>query len=150
MMNAYDYGVYVNELYYNSSDAAKIANGTWNTTVPSGVSTPSKPMANTDWWDEYFCNTNYQKYDVSISGGGQYANYRIGATHTDNDDQMHKNDAKVDNIYANVEGTVGRFTYGGRVFANYSRTNGYNGASLMNTLITPPTCRCTTKTERSS
>ncbi len=55
-----------------------------------------------------------------------------------NDDQMHKNDAKVDNIYANVEGTVGRFTYGGRVFANYSRTNGYNGASLMNTLITPP------------
>lgn len=138
MMNAYDYGVYVNELYYNSSDAAKIANGTWNTTVPSGVSTPSKPMANTDWWDEYFCNTNYQKYDVSISGGGQYANYRIGATHTDNDDQMHKNDAKVDNIYANVEGTVGRFTYGGRVFANYSRTNGYNGASLMNTLITPP------------
>ena len=138
MMNAYDYGVYVNELYYNSSDAAKIANGTWNTTVPSGVSTPSKTMANTDWWDEYFCNTNYQKYDVSISGGGQYANYRIGATHTDNDDQMHKNDAKVDNIYANVEGTVGRFTYGGRVFANYSRTNGYNGASLMNTLITPP------------
>lgn len=138
MMNAYDYGVYVNELYYNSSDAAKIANGTWNTTVPSGVSTPSKPMANTDWWDEYFCNTNYQKYDVSISGGGQYANYRIGATHTDNDDQMHKNDAKVDNIYANVEGTVGRFTYGGRVFANYSRINGYNGASLMNTLITPP------------
>lgn len=138
MMNAYDYGVYVNELYYNSSAAAKIANGTWNTTVPSGVSTPSKPMANTDWWDEYFCNTNYQKYDVSISGGGQYANYRIGATHTDNDDQMHKNDAKVDNIYANVEGTVGRFTYGGRVFANYSRTNGYNGASLMNTLITPP------------
>lgn len=138
MMNAYDYGVFVNELYYNSSDAAKIANGTWNTTVPSGVSTPSKPMANTDWWDEYFCNTNYQKYDVSISGGGQYANYRIGATHTDNDDQMHKNDAKVDNIYANVEGTVGRFTYGGRVFANYSRTNGYNGASLMNTLITPP------------
>lgn len=138
MMNAYDYGVYVNELYYNSSDAAQIANGTWNTTVPSGVSTPSKPMANTDWWDEYFCNTNYQKYDVSISGGGQYANYRIGATHTDNDDQMHKNDAKVDNIYANVEGTVGRFTYGGRVFANYSRTNGYNGASLMNTLITPP------------
>ena len=138
MMNAYDYGVYVNELYYNSSDAAKIANGTWNTIVPSGVSTPSKPMANTDWWDEYFCNTNYQKYDVSISGGGQYANYRIGATHTDNDDQMHKNDAKVDNIYANVEGTVGRFTYGGRVFANYSRTNGYNGASLMNTLITPP------------
>lgn len=138
MMNAYDYGVYVNELYYNSSDAAQIANGTWNTTVPSGVSTPSNPMANTDWWDEYFCNTNYQKYDVSISGGGQYANYRIGATHTDNDDQMHKNDAKVDNIYANVEGTVGRFTYGGRVFANYSRTNGYNGASLMNTLITPP------------
>ena len=116
MLNAYDYGVYVNELYYNSSDA----------------------LSDTDWWDEYFCNTNYQKYDVSISGGSKYANYRIGATHSDNDDQMHKNDVKVDNIYANVEGTVGRITYGGRIFANYSRTNGYTGASLMNMLITSP------------
>ena len=138
MLGAYDYGVYVNELYYNASDPSKIADGTWNSIVPTGVATPSNPLGSTDWWDEYFCNTNYQKYDLSVSGGSQYANYRIGATHSDNDDQMHKNDAKVDNIYANVEGTVGRFTYGGRIFANYSRTNGYNGASLMNTLITSP------------
>ena len=138
MLNAYDYGVYVNELYYNSSDAASIANGTWNQIVPTGVATPSSPLSDTDWWNEYFCNTNYQKYDVSISGGSKYANYRIGATHSDNDDQMHKNDVKVDNIYANVEGTVGRITYGGRIFANYSRTNGYTGASLMNMLITSP------------
>ena len=138
MLNAYDYGVYVNELYYNSSSAASIANGTWNQVVPTGVANPSSPLANTDWWDQYFCNTNYQKYDVSISGGSKYANYRIGATHTDNDDQMHKNDAKVDNIYANVEGTVGRITYGGRIFANYSRTNGYTGASLMNMLMISP------------
>lgn len=138
MLNAYDYGVYVNELYYNSSSAASIANGTWNQTVPTGVANPSTPLANTDWWDQYFCNTNYQKYDVSISGGSKYANYRIGATHTDNDDQMHKNNAQVDNIYANVEGTVGRITYGGRIFANYSRTNGYTGASLMNMLMISP------------
>lgn len=138
MLNAYDYGVYVNELYYNNSSAASIANGTWNQTVPARVANPSSPLADTDWWDEYFCNTNYQKYDVSISGGSKYANYRIGATHTDNDDQMHKNNAQVDNIYANVEGTVGRITYGGRIFANYSRTNGYTGASLMNTLLTSP------------
>ncbi|CCZ70818.1 TonB-dependent receptor [Bacteroides gallinaceum] len=138
MLNAYDYGIYVNELYYNSSSAASIADGTWNQIVPTGVATPSTPMADTDWWNEYFCNTNYQKYDVSVSGGSKYANYRIGATHTDNDDQMHKNDAKVDNIYANVEGTIGRLTYGGRIFANYSRTNGFTGASLMNMLLTSP------------
>lgn len=30
MLNPYDYAVYVNELYYNSSDATAIANGTWN------------------------------------------------------------------------------------------------------------------------
>lgn len=138
MLNAYDYAVYGNELYYNSSSAASIANGTWNQTVPARLANPSSPLADTDWWDEYFCNTNYQKYDVSISGGSKYANYRIGATHTDNDDQMHKNNAQVDNIYANVEGTVGRITYGGRIFANYSRTNGYTGASLMNTLLTSP------------
>lgn len=138
MLGAYDYGVYVNELYYNSSDAASIANGTWNNVVPTGVSTPSNPLGATDWWDQYFCNTNYQKYDISLSGGSKYGNYRIGATHTDNDDQMHTEDVKVDNIHANIEGTVGRFTYGGRVFANYSRTNGYTGASLMNTLLTSP------------
>ena len=65
------------------------------------------------------------------------ASYRIGATHADNDDQMHIEDVKADNIYANVQGTVGRFTYGGRIFANYSRTNGFTGASLMNALQTP-------------
>lgn len=138
MLNAYDYGVYVNELYYNSSDAASIANGTWNNVVPTGVATPSNPLGVTDWWDQYFCNTNYQKYDISLSGGSKYGSYRIGTTHTDNDDQMHTEDVKVDNIYANIEGTVGRFTYGGRIFANYSRTNGYTGASLMNTLLTSP------------
>ena len=51
---------------------------------------------------------------------------------------MHKNDVKADNIYANVEGTIGRITYGGRIFANYSRTNGFTGASLMNMLLTSP------------
>ncbi len=137
MLNPYDYAVYVNELYYNSSDATAIANGTWNKTVPTGVATPSNPLGSTDWWDEYFCNTNYQKYDLSVSGGSKYASYRIGATHADNDDQMHTEDVKADNIYANVQGTVGRFTYGGRIFANYSRTNGFTGASLMNTLQTP-------------
>lgn len=137
MLNPYDYAVYVNELYYNSSDATAIANGTWNKTVPTGVATPSNPLGSTDWWDEYFCNTNYQKYDLSVSGGSKYASYRIGATHADNDDQMHIADVKADNIYANVQGTVGRFTYGGRIFANYSRTNGFTGASLMNALQTP-------------
>ena len=137
MLNPYDYAVYVNELYYNSSDATAIANGTWNKTVPTGVATPSNPLGSTDWRDEYFCNTNYQKYDLSVSGGSKYASYRIGATHADNDDQMHIEDVKADNIYANVQGTVGRFTYGGRIFANYSRTNGFTGASLMNALQTP-------------
>lgn len=137
MLNPYDYAVYVNELYYNSSDAASIANGSWNKAVPTGVANPSNPLGRTDWWDEYFCNTNYQKYDLSVSGGSQYANYRIGATHADNDDQMHKEDIKADNIYANVQGTVGRFTYGGRIFASNSRTRGFSGASLMNMMLTP-------------
>lgn len=138
MLNAYDYEVYANELYYNSSDASSIANGTWNSTVPTHDSNPSSPLADTDWWKQYFCSSTFQNYDLSISGASDFGNYRIGGTFTNNGTpNLHTWEQKAQNIYANIEGTRGRFTYGGRVLANYSRTSQEYGASLMTTLMTP-------------
>ena len=137
MMNAYDYSVYANELFYNASDASSIADGSWVNNVPTNYASPSHPLADTNWWNEYFKTSVYQRYDLSISGAGKYATYRIGATYNDNDNSLHTYDSKAQNIYANVQGTKGRFTYGGRIQANYTRTNKRSGASLMTTLMLP-------------
>jgi TonB-dependent starch-binding outer membrane protein SusC len=138
VMNAYDYSVYVNELYYNSSDASSIANGTWNSVVPTHDASPSSPLANTDWWKQYFCTSTFQNYDLSISGANDLGNYRIGGTFTnDGTPDLHTSEKKTQNMYANIEGTKGCITYGGRVFASYSNAAEQYGASLMNTLNTP-------------
>lgn len=137
MMNAYDYGIYVNELYYNSSDAASIANGTWNKIVPTNNSNPSNPLADTEWRDQYFSSSVYQKYDLSISGASKFANYRLGATYKKDENDIKTNNNNEKNIYANVEGTKGRLTYGGRVQASIYKSKIYRGASLMNMLMLP-------------
>lgn len=137
MMNAYDYSTYVNELYYNSSDAASIANGTWNSIVPTHDSNPSSPLADTDWWKQYFDTSTFQKYDLSVSGANNLGNYRLGGTYSNNGTDLNTYQNHAENIYANVQGTKGRFTYGGRVLASYSRTSQSSGESLMNLLMTP-------------
>lgn len=137
MMNAYDYGIYVNELYYNSSDAASIANGTWNKIVPTNNANPSTPLANTEWWDQYFSSSVYQKYDLSISGANKLGNYRLGATYKKDENDLRTNNNNEKNIYANVEGTKGRFTYGGRIQASLYKSKIFRGASLMNMLMLP-------------
>lgn len=138
MMNAYDYGIYVNELYYNSSDAASIANGTWNKIVPTNNANPSTPMANTDWRDQYFSSSVYQKYDLSVSGANKFGNYRLGATYKKDENDLKTNNNNEKNIYANVEGTKGRFTYGGQIQASLYNSKIYRGASLMNMLMLAP------------
>lgn len=137
MMNAYDYSTYVNELYYNSSDAASIANGTWNSVVPTHDSTPSSPLANTDWWNQYFCTSTFQKYDLSVSGATDFCHYRLGATYSNNGTDLNTYSDNEDNIYANIDGTKGRFTYGGQVIASRGHTLQSTGESLMDLLMTP-------------
>lgn len=136
MMNAYDYGVYVNELYYNSSDEASQKNGTWNKIVPTNNANPGNPMANTEWADQYFSRTYSQNYDLSLSGANSLGNYLLGATYSKGDSKTIDNSYK--NVYANVEGTRGRFTYGGRIQLGYTQNNLFTGASLMNMMMLPP------------
>lgn len=137
MLNAYDYSVYANELFYNAATDAAKADGTWNLSVPSNNANPSNPMADTDWWDEYFFSNFYQKYDLSVSGAGEYLNYRFGATYTADDRNSVARNNQNQNIFANVYGTKGRFTYGGRVQVGYDNNHGTGLASLQNTLQLP-------------
>ncbi|WP_434981320.1 SusC/RagA family TonB-linked outer membrane protein [Daejeonia sp. YH14] len=137
MLNAHDYGVYVNELYYNSSDADAIANGTWNQIVPTHDAVPSNPLSNTDWWDQYFGTTIYKKYNLSMGGQTDLGNYRFGISHDDNDNTLDTYKWKSENLFANFQGTKGRFTYGGRIQAGISNVDQKSGASLMNLLMLP-------------
>jgi TonB-linked SusC/RagA family outer membrane protein len=137
MLNAYDYAVYVNELFYNAATPQAQADGTWNNVVPTNNANPSQPMANTDWWDEYFFPNFYQNYDLTISGGSELVNYRLGATLTADKRQNVPRYSRGRNIYATVQGTKGRFTYGGRVQLNYNSSHTTSTGSLQNTLQLP-------------
>lgn len=137
MLNAYDYSVYANELFYNAATPQAQADGTWNLSVPANNANPSNPMADTDWWDEYFFSNFYQKYDLSVSGAGEHLNYRLGATFTSDDRSGVARNNQNQNIYANVQGTKGRFTYGGRIQFSYDNNRGTSTASLQNTLQLP-------------
>ncbi|MCD8261305.1 MAG: TonB-dependent receptor [Bacteroides sp.] len=95
-------------------------------------------MAETDWWDEYFFSNFYQKYDLAISGGGELLNYRFGATYTVDDRNGVARNNQNQNVYSNVQGTRGRFTYGGRIQLSYTNNHGTSMASLQNTLQLPP------------
>ncbi|MDR3227475.1 MAG: TonB-dependent receptor [Prevotellaceae bacterium] len=138
MLNAYDYSVYVNELFYNASTPQAQADGTWNLAVPQNNAKPSQPMANTNWWDEYFYSNFYQNYDLAVSGGSELVTYRLGGTLTADKRINIPRNSKGRNIYAIVQGTKGRFTYGGRVQLGYSSSNTTAMASLQNTLQLPP------------
>lgn len=138
MMNAYDYAVYANELFYNAATEEAQINGTWNLSVPANNANPSNPMAETDWWDEYFFSNFYQKYDMTVSGGGEIVNYRFGATYTSDKKNGVARHNQNQNVYANIQGTKGRFTYGGRVQFGYDNNHNTASASLQNTLQLPP------------
>jgi TonB-linked SusC/RagA family outer membrane protein len=138
MLNAYDYAVYVNELYYNASTPQAQADGTWNNVVPVNNANPSDPMAQTDWWDEYFFPNFYQTYDLAIGGGSELVNYRLGATLTYDKRQSLPRRSNGRNLYATVQGTKGRFTYGGRIQLSYNSNHTTAAGSLQNILQLPP------------
>lgn len=137
MMNAYDYSLYVNELYYNSSSPADIANGTWNKIVPTNAAKPSQPLANTNWFDKYFTKTAFKKYNFSVNGGGDWGDYRFGVSHEDSDNSLDTYKFNTNNIFGNVQATKGKFTFGGRINLSFNNTDQKTGASLMNTLMLP-------------
>ena len=137
MLNAYDYAVYVNELYYNAATPQSKADGTWKSLVPAINSNPSKPMANTDWWDEYFFSNFYQSYDLSVSGAGDSHDYRVGASYTRDNNDVNR-DNKMQNLHANIRGTKGIFTFGARAQLSYSYNQSTSGASLARMLYLPP------------
>lgn len=137
-LNAYEYAVYANELFYNAATPEARADGSWSQNVPANNANPSNPMANTNWWDEYFFNNFYQKYDLSVSGGGELFNYRLGTTYTyDKKYDVDRNN-RSQNIYAYIQGTKGRFSYGGRVQLGYTNNHNTASGSLQNILQLPP------------
>ncbi|GHV70423.1 SusC/RagA family TonB-linked outer membrane protein [Bacteroidia bacterium] len=138
VLNAYDYAVYANELYYNAATPEARANGNWADLVPARNAKPGQQEYNTDWWDEFFFDNVYQKYDLSISGASKVFNYNLGTTYTSDQRQGVARGNETQNIFATVEGTKGRLTYGGRIRLNYNRSKGTATGSLQNILQSAP------------
>lgn len=138
MLHSYDYAVYANELYYNAATPEARADGSWADLVPARNATPSQQEYDTDWWDEFFFDNVYQKYDLSVSGASKLLNYRFGATYTSDQRQGVERGSEGQNIFANVEGTSGRLTYGGRIRVYYRTSKGTATGSLQNLLQSVP------------
>lgn len=138
MLNARDYAIYANELYYNAATPESRADGSWADLVPARNATPSRQEHDTDWWDEFFFDNVYQKYDLSVSGASKVLNYNFGATYTSDKRQGVERGSEGQNIFANVEGTHGRLTYGGRIRVNYRTNKGTANGSLQNILQSAP------------
>lgn len=138
MLNAHDYAVYANELYYNAATPESRADGSWADLVPARNANPSRQEYETDWWDEFFFDNVYQKYDLSVSGASKLLNYRFGTTYTSNQRKGVARGNEGQNIFANVEGTSGRFTYGGRIRLHYKSSKGTATGSLQNILQSAP------------
>lgn len=138
MLNSNDYAVYANELYYNAATPESRADGSWADLVPARNANPSQQEYNTDWWNEFFFDNIYQKYDLSVSGASKLLNYNLGATYTSNQRQGVERGSEGQNIFANVEGTHGRLTYGGRIRVNYNTNKGTANGSLQNILQSAP------------
>lgn len=138
MLNSNDYAVYANELYYNAATPESRADGSWANLVPARNANPNQQEYNTDWWNEFFFDNIYQKYDLSVSGASKLLNYNLGATYTSNQRQGVERGSEGQNIFANVEGTHGRLTYGGRIRVNYNTNKGTANGSLQNILQSAP------------
>ena len=138
MLNAHDYAVYANELYYNAATPEARADGSWADLVPARNANPSKQEYDTDWWDEFFFDNVYQKYDLSVSGASKLLNYRFGTTYTSDQSRGVERGNEGQNIFANVEGTNGRLTYGGRIRVYYRTSKGTAAGSLQNILQSVP------------
>lgn len=138
VLNSYDYAVYANELYYNAATPEARANGTWADLVPAIDAKPSQQQYNTDWWDEFFFDNVYQKYDLSISGASRLFNYNFGTTYTTDQRQGVARGSEGNNIFATVDGTKGRLSYGGLIRVNYIASKGTATGSLQNILQSAP------------
>lgn len=137
MMNAYDFSVYTNELFYMTASDAARQDGSWQNNVPSAYASPSNPLADTDWWNEWFNRSYYQKYDLSVNGGTEAFHYRLGATYSYDTNEKKTTSPRRQNMYANVQGTIGRITYGGRMQLNYSKNNSVPTPDINQMLRTP-------------
>lgn len=138
MLGSYDYAVYANELYYNAATPESRADGSWADLVPARDAKPSEQEYDTDWWDEFFFDNVYQKYDLSVSGASRMLNYRFGATYTSDQRRRVERGSEGQNIFANVEGTAGRLIYGGRIRVHYRTNKGTATGSLQNILQSAP------------
>jgi hypothetical protein len=96
MMNAYDYGVYVNELFYNYYGPG------YETKVPLNDREPSHPLANSDWQNEFFQRSQYQKHNISVSGGTDNMNCRTGVTFSKNRNSIVKSGSENKGFFTNV------------------------------------------------
>jgi TonB-dependent SusC/RagA subfamily outer membrane receptor len=136
MLNAHDYAVYVNELFYTSAGGNSGSN--WSQYVPENNISPSQQPIHTDWQDEYFFDNFYQQYNISVSGGSRPLNYRFGATYTADSQQGVARNSGEENVFGSIGGSSGRFEYGGSFRVAHNRDKGTGNGSLLSLLSSAP------------
>ena len=73
-------------------------------TVPNWLAYP-----NTDWAREMFRPSFYHRYNLAVSGGGDYATYMLSTSYQDNPGSLENTGMQRFNLRANVESKVSDF-----------------------------------------
>jgi TonB-linked SusC/RagA family outer membrane protein len=131
MMDASDYGNYVNELFYNYYGAAN-----YTKFVPLHDQEPTKPLANSNWQDAWFQRSIYQKHNISVSGGNDNLTFRGGLTYSDYTGVVRESGGDSKGAYANAQLKKGIFTFG--MIFNAVQNYNYSGGGGYTNLLTEP------------
>ncbi|MBP6609571.1 MAG: TonB-dependent receptor [Paludibacter sp.] len=131
MLNAFDYGVYVNELYYNYHGPAN-----YRANVPTNSLEPTKPLADTNWQDAWFRNSFYQKHNLSVSGGTESFTFRSGVSYGSDKGTVINEGGESKSIYGNFQLKKGKVTFGQNFIG--SQNSNYYGSGEYADLLRQP------------
>ena len=85
---------------------------------------------NTDWFDELLRTSIYQKYNVSMRGGGEETTYYLSANYTDQGGRIPGNDKQRMSMRMNLDQKLGKIGYLMlSVNGGYTETNTPNGTN---------------------
>lgn len=120
LMNAEEYKYY-NDLAYDEG----IKDGVWNSTKQNHWNN------DTDWQDAVLQTGLVQDYNVSMSGGSDFAKYLLSAGYYNNEGVTYGNSYDRYNLRINSEGKRGIVTFGENLYFSYTdkdplQTNPYN------------------------
>ncbi len=119
-----------NDAMYSDANATRVTNvgNTGSVSIPDGLynfaaQTPIKQTVNTDWQDELYRNTFYQKHTLSFSGASKDIHYYVSGAYQNQPGIIKTTGQERYNFRTNVDGDVSKRIHIGANIAYTQNTN---------------------------